>query len=158
MIDSWLRIATPGVGAAILVAGTTLAGFLVSTFFAGSLSKAVDRVFQRLPLAKLIYTAVKDLLSAFVGEKRRFDQPEVALPDRALRAGREQPSTVGRGEDRRHQRSLPRDSFIRNDDSRKQLPMTTIGYQRPESTSPVRATSHAAVSGMKPPNQALVRW
>ncbi len=75
MIDSWLRISIPGVGAALLVAGTTLAGFMVSNFFAGSLSKAVDRVFQRLPLAKLIYTAVKDLLSAFVGEKRRFDVP-----------------------------------------------------------------------------------
>ncbi|MFO0725727.1 MAG: DUF502 domain-containing protein [Myxococcota bacterium] len=75
MIDSWLRISTPGLGILILVASTTLAGFLVSTFFAGRISKAADRLFQHLPLAKLIYTAVKDLLSAFVGEKKRFDQP-----------------------------------------------------------------------------------
>jgi uncharacterized membrane protein len=30
---------------------------------------------QRLPLARLIYNAIRDLLEAFVGEKKRFDQP-----------------------------------------------------------------------------------
>jgi uncharacterized membrane protein len=30
---------------------------------------------NRIPLVKLIYSSVKDLLAAFVGDKRKFDKP-----------------------------------------------------------------------------------
>lgn len=30
---------------------------------------------QRIPLVKLIYSAVKDLLGAFVGDKKKFNKP-----------------------------------------------------------------------------------
>ena len=32
-------------------------------------------VLQRLPFVRLLYTSTKDVLSAFVGEKKRFSQP-----------------------------------------------------------------------------------
>ncbi len=35
----------------------------------------VDRLMSRLPLVKMIYTAVKDLIHAFVGEKKGFTRP-----------------------------------------------------------------------------------
>ena len=35
----------------------------------------VDQVLGRLPFVRLLYTSTKDLLNAFVGEKRRFDKP-----------------------------------------------------------------------------------
>ena len=34
-------------------------------------------MFKRLPLVRLVYTSTRDLLDAFVGEKRRFDRPVV---------------------------------------------------------------------------------
>jgi uncharacterized membrane protein len=37
----------------------------------------MDQVFQRLPLVRIVYTSTKDLLSAFVGEKRRFNHPVI---------------------------------------------------------------------------------
>jgi uncharacterized membrane protein len=35
----------------------------------------VESLIERTPLLKLIYTSVKDLIEAFVGEKKRFTQP-----------------------------------------------------------------------------------
>jgi uncharacterized membrane protein len=37
----------------------------------------VEALLQRLPFVRLLYTSTKDLLNAFVGEKRRFDRPVV---------------------------------------------------------------------------------
>lgn len=75
VIDGWLPFESPGLGMLVLVTGITVTGFIISSFFAGRAARLVDRLFQQLPLAKLIYGAVKDLLSAFVGEKRRFNTP-----------------------------------------------------------------------------------
>lgn len=74
-IDGWIPFEIPGIGVLVLVTGITVTGFVISSFFAGRMARLVDHIFQQLPLAKLIYGAVKDLLSAFVGEKRRFDRP-----------------------------------------------------------------------------------
>jgi uncharacterized membrane protein len=32
-------------------------------------------IFTKLPLVKMIYTSVKDLIGAFVGDKKSFDKP-----------------------------------------------------------------------------------
>lgn len=77
VIDGWIPFESPGLGALVLITGITVTGFVVSSFFAGRVARLTDRLFQQLPLAKLIYGAVKDLLSAFVGEKRRFEVPVV---------------------------------------------------------------------------------
>jgi uncharacterized membrane protein len=34
-------------------------------------------VVNKIPLVKLIYSSVKDLLAAFVGEKKKFDKPVI---------------------------------------------------------------------------------
>lgn len=35
----------------------------------------MEKIINKVPLAALIYSSVKDLLSAFVGDKRKFNQP-----------------------------------------------------------------------------------
>ncbi len=35
----------------------------------------LDRGINRLPLVKMIYTSIKDLINAFVGEKKSFNKP-----------------------------------------------------------------------------------
>jgi len=37
--------------------------------------RVLDRLFQQFPLIKLLYSSVKDLVGAFVGDKKRFDRP-----------------------------------------------------------------------------------
>lgn len=76
-VDQWLGLRVPGAGIAITVLLITLFGFLTSTVLARWVLGRVDQMFNRLPLVRLVYSSTKDLLGAFVGEKRRFDRPAV---------------------------------------------------------------------------------
>jgi uncharacterized membrane protein len=66
----------------------TLVGFLTSNVVGRAAFDATERFLTRLPLAKLVYTSIRDLVGAFVGEKKRFDRPvAVALmPGSRVRA------------------------------------------------------------------------
>ena len=74
-IDGWLGIPIPGVGFLLTFAVITLVGFMASTLVARGLLGLLERVMTRLPFVRLLYTSTKDLLDAFVGERRRFDKP-----------------------------------------------------------------------------------
>jgi uncharacterized membrane protein len=74
-IDSWLGLRIRGVGFLAMLGVVTVVGFLASSIFTRSLVGAIDRVFERLPFVRLLYSSAKDMLNAFVGEKRRFDKP-----------------------------------------------------------------------------------
>ena len=74
-IDSWLGLPIRGVGFLLTLALITVVGFFASTFVTRSLITALDSLFDRLPFVRLLYSSAKDMLNAFVGEKRRFDKP-----------------------------------------------------------------------------------
>lgn len=74
-IDSWLGLTIPGVGFAATLALITLIGFLGSSLITAGLVTGFESLLARLPLVRLVYSSTKDLLNAFVGEKRRFDKP-----------------------------------------------------------------------------------
>ncbi len=64
-----------GSGIILLLIIITTIGFLGSTFIANPLKKLINEFFDRIPLIKTIYTSITDLLSAFVGQKKRFNKP-----------------------------------------------------------------------------------
>lgn len=74
-IDGWLGLPQPGAGFAIIIAAVTVAGFVGSTFLWRRVEVAVEAVLDRLPFVRLLYSSTRDLMNAFVGEKRRFDSP-----------------------------------------------------------------------------------
>ncbi len=74
-IDGWLGLPVPGLGFVITIVLITLIGFLGSNLITRGMLAIVDQVLGRLPFVRLLYTSTKDLLNAFVGEKRRFDKP-----------------------------------------------------------------------------------
>ena len=78
-VDRWMGLAVPGAGFVVTVALVTLFGFLTSSVLARWLVRLVDAVFNRLPLVRLVYSSTRDLLDAFVGERRRFDRPVVVM-------------------------------------------------------------------------------
>ncbi|MDR4461789.1 MAG: DUF502 domain-containing protein [Nitrospirales bacterium] len=75
MIDGWLNIPIPGVGFLVTVGLITLTGRYASTVFVQKMLDALERVLVTAPFVKILYTSLKDLIAAFMGEKRRFDQP-----------------------------------------------------------------------------------
>ena len=74
-IDGLLNLPVPGLGFIVTVAFITFIGFVASNFLTQKLVYFVDRIFARLPLVKMIYTAIKDLVNAFVGDKKSFNRP-----------------------------------------------------------------------------------
>ena len=74
-LDTRLNLPYPGVGFAIILSVITIFGYFTSNFAFKTFATWFDHGMNRIPLVKLIYSAVKDLLAAFVGDKRKFDKP-----------------------------------------------------------------------------------
>src|ERR1700704_1041715 len=87
-IDGWLHIGIPGVGLVITVLLIVLVGFLTSNVVGRSIVEFTERLLSQVPLVKLIYSSIRDLVRAFVGDKKSFDRPvAVSLnPASGLRA------------------------------------------------------------------------
>lgn len=87
-VDGWLNLGIPGLGLLITLAGITLVGFLAGNLLIGPLLGFFENLLTRAPFIKLIYTSIKDLMEAFVGDKRKFNQPVmVTLSDGTLKPG-----------------------------------------------------------------------
>ncbi len=79
-IDGIFPFAIPGAGFLLTIGLILAVGFAASNLLAHRLVALVDRLFSRLPLVALLYTSIKDLVNAFVGDKKSFNKPvEVAL-------------------------------------------------------------------------------
>ena len=80
-VDTWINVEpllnrrVPGAGIVLTVILVTAVGFLASNFATKWLFAAFEGVVARTPLLKLLYTSLKDLVGAFVGETKRFDRP-----------------------------------------------------------------------------------
>ena len=74
-IDGWLNIPIPGIGFILTIGMLVLVGRLASNVFFRGAMGSLEKVLTRTPFVKLVYTSLKDLIEAFMGEKKRFDQP-----------------------------------------------------------------------------------
>lgn len=81
-VDGLLGIDIPGIGLLLTLAVITGIGALASGYFASGALAWLERLLEKVPFVRLLYTSSKDLLNAFVGEKRRFTQAvRVALTE-----------------------------------------------------------------------------
>lgn len=87
-IDGLFDLRVPGLGFVATLLLILAVGFFASSFLARKLVALADTLFGRLPLIKMIYSSIKDLLNAFVGDKKSFSRAvQVKLtPDGGLRA------------------------------------------------------------------------
>lgn len=74
-LDNLLNLPYPGLGFAIILIAITAFGYLTTNFAFKTFTDWFDHGMNRIPLVKLIYSAVKDLLGAFVGDKKKFNKP-----------------------------------------------------------------------------------
>lgn len=71
-VDRLIGVNIPGVGLLVTLFVITAVGALGSSWLARGLIAWIEDVLESLPFIRLLYTSSKDLLNAFVGEKRRF--------------------------------------------------------------------------------------
>lgn len=65
----------PGLGILVIFFFVTLIGFLGSSIIFKPLLYYFDKLISQAPLVKVIYSSIKDFMSAFVGKEKRFTEP-----------------------------------------------------------------------------------
>ncbi len=73
-----LPIYIPGLGLLSTLVLIVVIGFLASNFLGRKFFGLIEKLFTKVPLVKLLYSAVKDMIEAFAGEKKSFDKPVLA--------------------------------------------------------------------------------
>jgi len=74
-VDRLLPFAIPGVGLVVTLSLVTLVGLFTSNVIGKRVFQLTDRALSGMPLVKLLYTSIKDLIRAFVGDHKSFDRP-----------------------------------------------------------------------------------
>ena len=90
-VDSWLNVNNilgvdprtgasrniPGLGLVLVIAIILSAGIFVTYFVTEPMYNWFQRIMNRLPIVKFIYSSIKDLTEAFVGDEKKFNMPVV---------------------------------------------------------------------------------
>jgi uncharacterized membrane protein len=74
-LDAVLAFETKGLGLLIVISTITLLGLIGSTIITRPAIDLLDDLFSKIPFVKVIYTSIKDLIEAFVGDKKKFNKP-----------------------------------------------------------------------------------
>jgi uncharacterized membrane protein len=74
-LDGLLQLPYPGLGFVIIFGVILIFGYITSTFALNTVTDWLDHLINKIPFIKLIYSSVKDLIGAFVGDKRKFSKP-----------------------------------------------------------------------------------
>ena len=67
----------PGLGILNVLVLILIAGILVTSVVTDPIKRWFNRWLNRLPLFKFLYSSIKDLTEAFVGEEKKFNEPVI---------------------------------------------------------------------------------
>jgi len=70
-----------GLGFVVAITLVLVVGWLSSLFFVERLMSLFDKLLEKTPGVKIIYSSVKDFLEAFAGNKKKFDKPVLVCID-----------------------------------------------------------------------------
>lgn len=65
----------PGFGLLVVFFAIAFLGFLARTVIARPVKKMWNKLLDKAPLLKLVYSSLKDLMNAFVGKEKKFNHP-----------------------------------------------------------------------------------
>lgn len=67
-------IKIPGTGSVLVLLIVVIVGYVSSSFIVSRLVDLFDKILEKTPGIKIIYSTVKDFFEAFAGNKRKFDR------------------------------------------------------------------------------------
>lgn len=76
-LDGIIPIPVPGLGILIMLGFITFVGYLAGLFITKPLFEIFEKWIFKIPLINIVYTSIKDLMSAFVGDKKKFNIPVI---------------------------------------------------------------------------------
>lgn len=65
----------------VLTATITLLGYFGTSYFWKPIAEFLEKLVRRVPLVNTIYSSTKDLVTSFLGDKRKFDKPVLVMID-----------------------------------------------------------------------------
>ena len=74
-IDGIIPFDVPGLGVVSLLVFLTFFGWIGSSIIAQPITAYFKQIMDKAPIIKTVYTSVQDLVAAFVGQKKKFNQP-----------------------------------------------------------------------------------
>jgi uncharacterized membrane protein len=80
-LDGAIGFPIPGLGLVLTLMLIVLIGFLLSNVIGQAALSTFENAIKHLPIVSLLYTSLKDLLGAFVGDKKSFDRPAMVSLD-----------------------------------------------------------------------------
>jgi uncharacterized membrane protein len=98
-VDSWVNVNNilgvdpttgenrniPGLGLALVITIILMAGIFVTYFVTEPMYNWFKRTMNRLPLFNFIFTSIKDLTEAFVGDEKKFNHPVLVEVEAGLK-------------------------------------------------------------------------
>ena len=78
-VDDLVPIHIPGIGILIVLFVVTLTGVLASTFIGRPIIAYFNKLINKAHLLKTVVNSIKDLLGAFVGKKKKFNEPVLVM-------------------------------------------------------------------------------
>jgi uncharacterized membrane protein len=75
LFDGVLPYDIPGLGIIITIIIVAILGYLGKIFVTTPITQAFEKLLEKAPIIKLIYSSIKDLLKAFVGKEKKFSEP-----------------------------------------------------------------------------------
>ncbi len=78
-LEKFLKIDIPGMGLIIIFFFLVLVGIIGRSILAQPFKILFKRLIAKVPLLKLIYSAMDDFFSAFVGKEKKFSKPVIVL-------------------------------------------------------------------------------
>lgn len=75
LLFEWLSVDIPGLGIITVFIAITLLGYLFSLAFIRPVLSYFEDLLIKVPFVKIIYTSIKELTEAFVGDKKKFNKP-----------------------------------------------------------------------------------
>lgn len=79
LIIEYLGLDIPGLGFIVIFFFLVLVGIIGKSIIAQPVKMLFNKVIERAPFLKFIYSALNDLFSAFVGKDRKFTKPVIVL-------------------------------------------------------------------------------
>jgi len=88
VLDSLVPVQIPGLGLVLAISATTGVGVFASQPGGRQIMTRLSRLFERTPIVKTVFTPIRDLLNALVGDRKSFDKPIIVdlTPDGTVRA------------------------------------------------------------------------
>ncbi|MFP5115033.1 DUF502 domain-containing protein [Bacillaceae bacterium C204] len=77
----------PGIGLLSTLILITFLGWLSTKYISGKIIRLIDRLLEKIPVVKTIYSVIKDTVQSFLGEKKSFSKVAlVVIPGTEMRS------------------------------------------------------------------------